>query len=74
VFAYEDVKTGMIKTTAFSSWQTIKDDVCAASRFTTVMKRESERARPRRLTNPAHDPICKMPEFKAAAVRIEKIS
>jgi formate dehydrogenase alpha subunit len=25
------------------------------------------------LTNPAHDPICKVPEFKAAAVRIEKI-
>ncbi len=27
-FAYEDVKTGQIKTTAFCSWQTIKDDVC----------------------------------------------
>jgi formate dehydrogenase alpha subunit len=25
------------------------------------------------LTNPVHDPICKVPEFKAAAVRIEKI-
>jgi len=28
VFAYEDVKTGRIRTTAFCSWQTIKDDVC----------------------------------------------
>lgn len=28
VFAYEDVDTGRIKTTAFCSWQTIKDDVC----------------------------------------------
>jgi MoaA/NifB/PqqE/SkfB family radical SAM enzyme len=28
VFAYEDVKTGKIRTTAFCSWQTIKDDVC----------------------------------------------
>lgn len=28
VFAYEDVRTGRIKTTAFCSWQTIKDDVC----------------------------------------------
>lgn len=27
-FAYEDVKTGQIKTTAFCSWQTVKDDVC----------------------------------------------
>ncbi|MFH1118093.1 MAG: radical SAM protein [Pseudomonadota bacterium] len=28
VFAYEDVETGRIKTTAFCSWQTIKDAVC----------------------------------------------
>ncbi|MGP8282965.1 MAG: radical SAM protein [Desulfomonilaceae bacterium] len=28
VFAYEDVETGQIRTTAFCSWQTIKDDVC----------------------------------------------
>jgi uncharacterized radical SAM superfamily Fe-S cluster-containing enzyme len=28
VFAYEDVDTGRIRTTAFCSWQTIKDDVC----------------------------------------------
>jgi tetraether lipid synthase len=28
VFAYEDVDTGKIRTTAFCSWQTIKDDVC----------------------------------------------
>jgi len=28
VFAYEDVRTGCIKTTAFCSWQTIKDEVC----------------------------------------------
>ncbi len=28
VFAYEDVSTGAVKTTAFCSWQTIKDDVC----------------------------------------------
>lgn len=28
VFAYEDVDTGRIKTTAFCSWQTIKDEVC----------------------------------------------
>jgi uncharacterized radical SAM superfamily Fe-S cluster-containing enzyme len=28
VFAYEDVETGQIKTTAFCSWQTIKDRVC----------------------------------------------
>ncbi|MCX5861260.1 MAG: radical SAM protein [Deltaproteobacteria bacterium] len=28
VFAYEDVETGRIKTTAFCSWQTVKDDVC----------------------------------------------
>ncbi len=28
VFAYEDVQTGRIKTTAFCSWQTIKEDVC----------------------------------------------
>ena len=28
VFAYEDVETGRIRTTAFCSWQTIKDDVC----------------------------------------------
>ena len=28
VFAYEDIKTGQIKTAAFCSWQTIKDSVC----------------------------------------------
>ncbi len=28
VFAYEDVETGRIRTTAFCSWQTVKDDVC----------------------------------------------
>jgi len=28
VFAYEDVSTGRIKTTAFCSWQTVKDEVC----------------------------------------------
>ncbi len=28
VFAYEDVDTGAIKTAAFCSWQTVKDDVC----------------------------------------------
>jgi hypothetical protein len=28
VFAYEDVKTGRIRTTAFCSWQTVKDEVC----------------------------------------------
>ncbi len=28
VFAYEDVDTGRILTTAFCSWQTVKDDVC----------------------------------------------
>jgi tetraether lipid synthase len=28
VFAYEDVETGRIKTTAFCSWQTVKDGVC----------------------------------------------
>jgi hypothetical protein len=28
VFAYEDVDTGRIRTTAFCSWQTVKDDVC----------------------------------------------
>ena len=28
VFAYEDITTGRIKTTAFCSWQTIKDEVC----------------------------------------------
>lgn len=28
VFAYEDVQTGAIRTAAFCSWQTIKDDVC----------------------------------------------
>ncbi len=28
VFAYEDTDTGRIRTTAFCSWQTIKDDVC----------------------------------------------
>ncbi|MEW6347980.1 MAG: radical SAM protein [Thermodesulfobacteriota bacterium] len=28
VFAYEDVATGAIRTTAFCSWQTVKDDVC----------------------------------------------
>lgn len=28
VFAYEDVETGRIKTTAFCSWQTVKDEVC----------------------------------------------
>ena len=28
VFAYEDVETGRIKTTAFCSWQTVKDVVC----------------------------------------------
>ncbi len=28
VFAYEDVETGQIRTAAFCSWQTIKDDVC----------------------------------------------
>ena len=28
VFAYEDVDTGCIRTTAFCSWQTVKDDVC----------------------------------------------
>lgn len=28
VFAYEDVATGRIRTTAFCSWQTVKDDVC----------------------------------------------
>jgi uncharacterized radical SAM superfamily Fe-S cluster-containing enzyme len=28
VFAYEDTETGRIQTTAFCSWQTVKDDVC----------------------------------------------
>jgi uncharacterized radical SAM superfamily Fe-S cluster-containing enzyme len=28
VFAYEDVDTGKIRTAAFCSWQTVKDDVC----------------------------------------------
>ncbi|MFH0823348.1 MAG: radical SAM protein [Pseudomonadota bacterium] len=28
VFAYEDVDTGKIRTTAFCSWQIVKDDVC----------------------------------------------
>lgn len=28
VFAYEDVDTGKIRTTAFCSWQTVKDDAC----------------------------------------------
>ncbi|MGB6068412.1 MAG: radical SAM protein [Desulfomonilaceae bacterium] len=28
VFAYEDIDTGRIRTTAFCSWQTVKDDVC----------------------------------------------
>ncbi len=28
VFAYEDVETGGIRTTAFCSWQTVKDDAC----------------------------------------------
>lgn len=28
VFAYEEVETGEIKTTAFCSWQIVKDDVC----------------------------------------------
>lgn len=28
VFAYEDVDTGRIRTAAFCSWQTVKDDVC----------------------------------------------
>ncbi len=28
VFAYEDIETGKIRTTAFCSWQTIKDDTC----------------------------------------------
>jgi len=28
VFAYEDVETGRIKTTAFCSWQTVKDSAC----------------------------------------------
>ncbi len=28
VFAYEDVKSGKIRTTAFCSWQTVKDEVC----------------------------------------------
>lgn len=28
VFAYEEVETGRIKTTAFCSWQTVKDAVC----------------------------------------------
>jgi len=28
VFAYEDVRTGNIKTTAFCSWQIVKDEVC----------------------------------------------
>lgn len=28
VFAYEDIQTGRIKTAAFCSWQTIKDDIC----------------------------------------------
>lgn len=28
VFAYEDVRTGRIRTTAFCSWQTIKDATC----------------------------------------------
>jgi len=28
VFAYEDVETGRIMTTAFCSWQTVKDEAC----------------------------------------------
>jgi hypothetical protein len=28
VFAYEDVETGRIRTTAFCSWQTVKDQAC----------------------------------------------
>jgi len=33
VFAYEEVETGKIKTTAFCSWQTVKDEVCRKIQF-----------------------------------------
>lgn len=46
VFAYEDVVTGRIKTAAFCSWQTIKDDVCRKiqAHYESEPARKSQRA------------------------------
>jgi MoaA/NifB/PqqE/SkfB family radical SAM enzyme len=43
VFAYEDVDTGRIRTTAFCSWQTIKDATCAGIQAHYDAKAEPER-------------------------------
>lgn len=43
VFAYEDVDTGAIRTTAFCSWQIVKDDVCRKIQAHYDAKREPER-------------------------------
>ncbi len=48
VFAYEDVNTGKIRTTAFCSWQTVKDAACrkiqAHYEKETQRRQESKRA------------------------------
>ena len=46
VFAYEDVVTGRIKTAAFCSWQTIKDDVCRKiqAHYESEPERKSQKA------------------------------
>lgn len=45
VFAYEDVDTGCIRTAAFCSWQTVKDDVCRKIQAHYATEAESEAQR-----------------------------
>jgi hypothetical protein len=44
VFAYEDVQSGQIKTTAFCSWQTVKDEVCRRIQTHYDLKRALEQS------------------------------
>jgi uncharacterized radical SAM superfamily Fe-S cluster-containing enzyme len=48
VFAYEDVDTGRIRTTAFCSWQTIKDATCSKIQAHYASKAETEQKTQRR--------------------------
>jgi hypothetical protein len=50
VFAYEDVETGKIRTTAFCSWQTIKDDVCRKIQAHYGPQTRQEELPPRKIT------------------------
>ncbi|HMK35529.1 MAG TPA: radical SAM protein [Desulfomonilaceae bacterium] len=48
VFAYEDVDTGRIRTAAFCSWQTVKDEICRKIQTHYEAQSPQEQVTPRR--------------------------